>query len=92
MFNQSGTFLRKFGGRGRGPVQLTKPTGLAFDRAGTLLVCDSRNNRIQALTTEGRFLTEFSLDSEVYSVHVHSDGRIFVGCNAEEVFVFGFEA
>jgi tripartite motif-containing protein 2/3 len=47
VFDDSGTFLFKFGSKGRGDGQMSFPEGIAFlDWANGLLVADEGNNRV----------------------------------------------
>ena len=46
------------------PVGLfNRPTGVAVDKDGDVYVADWLNNRVQVLTPEGRFITEFTGDA-----------------------------
>ncbi len=42
------------------PGEFFDPQGIAFDNDGHLWVCDRRNNRIQVLNRDGKFLRQFS--------------------------------
>ena len=55
VFNQSGTFLYKFGTNGNQDGQFNLPRGMLVDRSSNLLVCDKKNNRVQQFTLEGHF-------------------------------------
>ncbi len=43
--------------------QFNRPTGVAVDEDGDVYVADWLNNRVQVLTSEGRFITEFTGDA-----------------------------
>ena len=47
VFDQSGTFLYKFGQRGHQDGQFLLPRGMLSDNCNNLLVCDRNNNRVQ---------------------------------------------
>ena len=55
VFDGSGKFLHKFGGKGNADGQFIKPWGLCIDKYCNLLVCDKENHRIQQFTLEGTF-------------------------------------
>ena len=52
----SGKKIRSFGQEGSAPDQLHHPLGIAVDRAGSILVVDGGNHRIQKFTADGRFI------------------------------------
>ena len=70
-FGQPGTggdtsIAREHGGIRRVPRpvgQFNRPTGVAVDQDGDIYVADWLNNRVQVLTPEGRFITEFTGDA-----------------------------
>lgn len=82
VFDVTGKFLFKFGGYGAGPGQFDCIAGLEFDSAGCLVVCDSSNERLQVLTTEGRFLNEITnIDGHFFDMTglcVGSKGQILL--------------
>ena len=43
--------------------QFNRPSGVAVDKDGDIYVADWLNNRVQVLTPEGRFITEFTGDA-----------------------------
>ena len=55
VFDQSGTFLYKFGKLGNHDGQFDWPSRLLVDRSSNLLVCDRNNNRVQQFSLDGRF-------------------------------------
>ena len=54
-FDNSGTFLHKFGKLGKKDGQFNYPNGLLIDSSNNLLVCDQNNNRVQQFSLDGRF-------------------------------------
>ena len=54
-FDQSGTFLYKFGKKGNQDGELNEPHHLLVDSSDNLLVCDPHNNRVQQFSLDGRF-------------------------------------
>ena len=79
VFDQSGTFLHKFGTQGNQDGQLKWPGGMLVDRSSNLLVCDSFNHRVQQFTLDGRFtgktLTHLP---DPAGIATAPDGRILV--------------
>ena len=58
VFDNTGTFLYKIGGRGKGDGQLLGPNGLCLQKCGNhhnFLVCNSVNCRVDQFTVEGCF-------------------------------------
>ena len=55
VFDQTGTYLYKFGKKGNEDGQFNWPRGRLVDSSNNLLVCDSINNRVQQFSLDGRF-------------------------------------
>jgi len=77
--------LGVYGSDGSGPGQFHHPTGVAIGSDGNLYVADIGNHRIQLLTTNGTFVTEWGSDGTDPSslsapLHVAIDhyGHVFV--------------
>ena len=84
-FDQSGTFLYKFGKEGNQDGQFNLPRGLLVDSSDNLLVCDFGNNRVQQFALDGRF-TGKSITHLSYPVAITKaqDGLILVTSNDEK--------
>ena len=52
MLDYSGTESQMFGKRGDKEGEFRDPTGIVVDDLGTMLVSDSRNNRIQVFSND----------------------------------------
>ena len=78
-FDNSGTFLHKFGKLGNQDGQFNYPNGLLIDSSNNLLVCDQNNNRVQQFSLDGRF-TGKSITYLPYprGIAATPDGRILV--------------
>ena len=84
-FDQSGTFLYKFGKVGYQDGQFTTPNGLLVDSSNNLLVCDFGNNRVQQFSLDGRFIGKsITRLSNPTAITKASDGRILVASNDEK--------
>ena len=55
VFDQSGTFLYKFGKQGDRDGHFNYPRLMHVDSSSNLLVCDHGNNRVQQFSLDGRF-------------------------------------
>ena len=79
VYDQSGTFLYKFGTQGNQDGQFNLPWSMLVDRSSNLLVCDGKNNRVQQFTLDGRFTgkTLTHLPDPV-GIATAPDGRILV--------------
>ena len=79
VYDQSGTFLYKFGTQGNQGGQFNSPYGMLVDRSSNLLVCDSNNNRVQQFTLDGRSTgkTITHLSGPI-GIATAPDGRILV--------------
>ena len=85
VFDKSGTFLCEYGAPGSSPGEFIRPSGLAVDKAGNLIVCHSWNGKLQVLQMDGTFVGSFSVKGEGLgqlrfpsSVVVIEDGKIVV--------------
>ena len=78
-FDSSNTFQYKFGEKGNQDGQFNSPRGMCLDGSDNLLVCDSRNNRVQQFSLDGRFTgkTTVPLQSP-FQIVTAPDGRILV--------------
>jgi sugar lactone lactonase YvrE len=59
VFDRNGKFLRTIGKTGTGPGEFRTPHAIEFDSQGRLVVADRHNHRIQILTKEGKFVSEY---------------------------------
>ena len=85
VFDKRGTFLCEYGARGFSSGKFRCPSGLAVDKAGNLIVCDTSSNRVQALQMDGTFVGSFGVRGKGLgqfclpnSVAVMEDGKIVV--------------
>ena len=63
IFQLNGNFVSKFGKYGSGNIQFSGPRGLACNESnGDIYICDSGNNRIQIITKENQFKSQFGAD------------------------------
>ena len=88
-FDQSGTFLYKFGKEGNQDGQFTTPYGLLIDGSNNLLVCDSGNSRVQQFSLDGRFTGKSIIRlSKPKVITKAPDGRILVSShNDKKVYI-----
>ena len=78
-FDQSGTFLYKFGKEGNQDGQFKYPNGLLVDSSNNLLVCDFGNSRVQQFSLDGRFTGKsITRLSKPMAITTAPDGRILV--------------
>jgi len=73
------------GGKGTGNGQFDGPLGIAVDRAGNVLVADSRNGRIEKFAPSGMFITSIGVKGTGYGqfkepngIAIDRDGNIYV--------------
>ena len=89
VYNQTGTFLYKFGTQGNQDGQLNWPDGMLVDRYSNVLVCDWNNNRVQQFTLDGRFTGKTITHlAKPIGVATTPDGRILVtSMSANKVYI-----
>jgi 6-bladed beta-propeller protein len=98
VFDDAGSELLRFGGRGEGEGELNYPTAVAAAPDGTLLVVDALNFRVVRFSADGRYLGTFGEAGEgegafarPKAVAVDAAGRIYVS-DAERDVVAVFDA
>ena len=80
-FDQSGTYLYKFGKQGNQDGQFNCPHGMLVDINNNLLVCD--NNRVQQFSLDGRFTGKsITRIPTPFGIATTPDGRILVTSGA----------
>ena len=63
-FQLNGKFISRIGREGNGELEFYKPFGLAIDESnGDIYICDYSNNRIQILSKEFFFKSQFGKDT-----------------------------
>jgi sugar lactone lactonase YvrE len=77
-FNRDGKYLGQFGTRGSGQVEFIQPHALALDSQGRLFVGDRSNNRIQILTTDGKYIAEWTQFSRPSGIFIDRHDTIYV--------------
>ena len=89
VFDQPGTFLYKFGGKGNQDGQFNKPRGVLVDSGATVLVCDKNNNRVQQFSLDGRFIGKnITHLPDPVKIATALDGRILVtSAKANKVYI-----
>ena len=87
-FDQSGTFLYKFGKQGNEDGQFGLPDGMLVDSNNNLLVCDRGSNRVKQFSLDGRF-TGKSIAHLPNPIRIATapDGRILVTSFNNKVYV-----
>ena len=72
-FNRDGKYVGQFGKRGSGPGEFIQPHALVLDAAGPLYVGDRSNNRVQIMTTDGKFIAEWHQFSRPSGIAIRGD-------------------
>ncbi|CAH1271090.1 TRIM3 [Branchiostoma lanceolatum] len=78
VFDESGDFLFKFGGKGSGEGQLKDPRGICTDTSGHIIVADRRNRRVQIFTRNGEYVRAINVGSEIQGLAVGPQGQLVV--------------
>ncbi len=77
-FSRDGKHLGQFGQRGSGPGEFIQPHALALDSQGRLFVGDRSNNRIQILTTDGKFIADWPQFSRPSGIFIDRNDMMYV--------------
>ncbi len=76
-------YALQWGGNGNANGQFKKPYGIEVDDMGNVYVTDSETNRIQKFTSDGKFISKFSLSSQFLSkmpvgIEIDNNNNIYV--------------
>ncbi len=77
-FDKNGKFIKTWGQKGTGPLDLDIPHALAMDSRGRLFVADRNNNRIQIYDQDGNLLNSWSQFSRPSGIAIDKNDRIYV--------------
>ena len=77
VFDKNGKYLRAIGKAGTGPAEFRTPHALEFDSRGRLIVADRHNHRIQILTKDGKFLSEYDDFGRVSGLAIDTSDMIY---------------
>ena len=77
-FDSSGSLLRQWGRRGKGPGEFQMPARLFLDKDGGVIISDWSSGRISFFTPEGQFLRTVKLPGMTQGVGVFSNGNLVV--------------
>ncbi len=77
-FDRNGKHLGSFGKFGSGPGEFIQPHALALDSQGRLFVGDRSNNRIQIMTTEGKYITDWKNFSRPSGLFIDRHDTLYV--------------
>ncbi len=80
VFGRDGRFLKAFGRKGRGPGELSFPSGIAV-ASGLVYVADKLNRRIQVFDREGVSRGGFPIDAAPDKVYALGEGTLLVTAN-----------
>jgi len=92
IFDKKGNFIKKFGRKGQGPGDLSRPTKITVFN-NNLLVYDSSNYRFQVFTLDGEFIKAyraFSLSEFGAKMWITKNGNYYVsteGYNSENLII-----
>ncbi|XP_078676457.1 E3 ubiquitin-protein ligase TRIM32-like [Branchiostoma floridae x Branchiostoma belcheri] len=78
MYDESGTFMLKFGGEGSGEDQPRSLRGICTDSSGHILVADRGKRRVQMFTRHGEYVRSVETGLRVHGVAVGPEGQLVV--------------
>jgi tripartite motif-containing protein 71 len=85
-FNNTGTFIRKWGSQGLGDGQFQYPVGIAIDSSGNVFIADAHRSNVQKFTNTGKFIRKWGslgsgdgqFNNEALGIGIDSKGNVFV--------------
>lgn len=69
-----GAFIQEMGEKGNDLGHFDRPSGIAIDKEGYVIVGDFQNHRIQVFTREGKYFTSFGKEGEEEIQFKHPSG------------------
>jgi DNA-binding beta-propeller fold protein YncE len=75
---KSSRFVLEWGQRGAAPGEFDFPIGIAIDRADVVFVTDFTNARVQSFSTEGKFMSAFSVAPFPGGIALDAEGNVYV--------------
>ncbi|MFC3859793.1 protein kinase [Deinococcus antarcticus] len=60
VYDSTGRFVRRFGGRGKGLGKFENPTAIAAAPSGEIYVLDGGNNEVQRFSPQGEYLSRYA--------------------------------
>ncbi|GEM_PF-2180314 len=78
VLTRDGRAVNLFGSNGTGDGQFDTPTGVAVDSQSRILVADRKNNRVQAFSANGNFITKYTGLNAPQDVDVDGNDSILV--------------
>ncbi|XP_023238714.1 tripartite motif-containing protein 3-like [Centruroides sculpturatus] len=76
-----GKLIKTFGTFGNIEGTMNEPSGIALDPTGTMLIGDSRNDRIQVFDWEGEYMGKVTFSHPIRrpsDITLTKDGRLYV--------------
>ena len=83
-------FIGKLGKKGAGPIELNVPCGLCFTDAGTLLIADNGNDRVQHWALDGTWIASYPVNTS-WCIAAYGD-MIAVGCHGTGVHMLSLKS
>ena len=87
VFNQQGTLLFSFGETGAGKGQFNFPLGIGIGVADRIYVADSGNHRVQIFSSEGKYRSQFSTETQQQQIKPSDPTDVVVDSAAGKCFV-----
>ncbi len=95
-FDSDGTFIKTWGGKGKGPGEFDLPHSLVFDAQGLLHIADRNNARIQVFDADGNYVREsqhpgapcglfMGADQQIWLAHGHAGQIMKLDLNGKVV-------
>jgi streptogramin lyase len=95
-FDSDGSFIKSWGGTGKGPGEFDLPHSLVFDAQGLLYIADRNNARIQVFDADGTYIREsqhpgtpcglfMGADHQIWLAHGHTGEIMKLDLNGKVV-------
>ncbi|CAH1244632.1 TRIM3 [Branchiostoma lanceolatum] len=76
VYDESGKFLLKFGGKGKAKGQLRSPRGICTDASGHIIIADTGNEMVQIFTRHGEYVRHIHTGYRIDGIAVGPGGHL----------------
>jgi len=82
VLDPDGKFIRKIGGKGKGPGEFIRPNSMMFTKNGNILISDTGNYRFQILDDKGNYINSYIPEDDMPGTTCYDNNGNIVNHNS----------